>query len=61
MATMKITLTDGSTAEVDFPEASDIDWSEEGSFLIFRGDKGKTVGFNRDVVVRFDVTEKWGK
>lgn len=61
MAKMKVLLTNEKEIEVDFPEAEDIDWSEEGSFIVFRGNKGKTVGFNRDVVVRFDVTEDWGK
>ena len=61
MAKMKITLTNGDTDEIDFPEAKDVDWTEEGSFVVFRGNKGKTVGFNKDVVVRFDVTENWGK
>ena len=61
MAKLNITLTNGESEEIDFPKAEDVDWSEEGSFIVFRGNKGQTVGFNRDVVVRFDVTEKWGK
>ena len=61
MAELNVTLTNGEEEKIDFPKAEDIDWSEEGSFIVFRGNKGKTVGFNRDVVVRFDVTEKWGK
>ena len=61
MTKMNILLTDGTSQEVEFPDATDIDWSEEGSFLVFRGNKGKTVGFNRDVVVSFNVSESWGK
>ena len=61
MAKMKVTLTNESMEEIDFPQAEDVDWTEEGSFIVFRGNKGQTVGFNRDVVVRFEVTESWGK
>ena len=61
MAMLKIKLTNDTSEKVEFPKAEDIDWTEEGAFIIFRGNKGQTVGYNKDVVVRFDVTENWGK
>ena len=61
MATkLTVLLTNGETDEVEFLD-DELQWTEEGAFLVFRDNKGRRVAYHTDVIAKFSFDQKWNQ